>query len=67
MSTVLSQPQSAYRVYLDDYKTELMINLRQSWDLARDKIKQVQGHQEHQYDPHTSEVTLKPCDHVMVC
>ena len=34
MSTVLSQPQSAYTVDLDDYKTELMTNLRQSWDLA---------------------------------
>ena len=32
-STVLSQPQSA-SLDLDDYKTELMTNLWQSWDLA---------------------------------
>ena len=65
-STVLSQPQSACTIDLDEYKTELMTNLRQSWDLAQDKIKQAQGHQKRQYDCHTSEVTLKPGDCVMI-
>ena len=66
MSTILSQPQSPYVVDRDDYQTELMLNMRQSWELARDRIQQAQQCQKPQYDWHASEVELRPGHRAMV-
>ena len=44
-STVLTSRKSLYAVDIDDYKSELMVNLSQAWKLAQGNIKIAQEHQ----------------------
>lgn len=65
-STVLTYERSPYTVDIDDYKSELMVNLSQAWKLARDNIKVAQKYQKIQYDKKTHKANLKVGDQVMV-
>ena len=65
-STVLTYQRSPCAVDIDDYKSELMVNLSRAWTLAQDNIKVAQRHQKTQYDKKTCDVNLKVGDRVMV-
>ena len=51
--TALNTPRTCYQVDLDDYKTDLVTNLTEAWQLARQNIKQAQRKQKQQYDRHS--------------
>ena len=65
-STVLTYERSPYAVDIDDYKSELMVNLSQAWKTARDNIKVAQANQQTQYNKKSRDVNLKVGDRVMV-
>ena len=65
-STVLTQSRSVYNVDPDDYKTELVVGLGESWRLAREHIEKAQDSQKRHYDAGRAEVDLKVGERVMV-
>ena len=65
-STVLTSQRNPYTIDIDDYKSELAVNLSQTWKLAQDNIKVAQKRQKIQYDKKTHDVSLKVGDRVMV-
>ena len=65
-STVLTSRKSLYAVDIDDYKSELIVNLSQAWKLAQGNIKIAQEHQKSQYDKKSRDVNLEVGDRVMV-
>ena len=65
-TTVLTQTRSIYNVDPDDYKTELVLGLAESWRLARENIGKAQEVQKRKYDSGRAEVDLKIGERVMV-
>ena len=63
---VLSQPQTAYQVDMDDYKSELIANMSDAWELACKNIESAQSKQKIKYDKHSRTCPLKIGDRVMV-
>ena len=46
----LTQPRTCYQVDIDDFKTDLVCNLSEAWELARQNISQSQKKQKQHYD-----------------
>ena len=46
----LTQPRTCYQVDIDDFKTDLVCNLSDAWELARQNICQAQKKQKQHYD-----------------
>jgi len=46
----LTQPRTCYQVDMDDFKTDLVCNLSEAWELARQNISQSQKKQKQHYD-----------------
>ena len=64
--TVLLQPKTAYQVDMDDYKSELIANMSDAWELAYKNIESAQSKQKVKYDKHSRTCPLKIGDRVMV-
>ena len=56
--TAFTQPLTPYLVDVDDYKTELMVGLTESWKHARQCIGQAQAKQKKYYDKHPRSKTV---------
>ena len=64
--TLLEQSRTTYLVDLDDYRTELVINLKKARELALKSIKEAQEKQRSQYDKQSSIQVYNIGDRVMV-
>ena len=62
----LSCPTSPYLVDLDDYKSELVRGLSDTWNIAKEHIQSAQNHQKVTYDRHTKQPCYQVGDRVMV-
>ena len=65
-ATALSQPTSPYQVDVEDYRTELVSQLSDAWELAHKNIKIAQSKQKLQHDKRSREVNIQKGDRVMV-
>ena len=63
---MLDYRRSPYAIDLDDYKSELMTHLSETWKLAQGNIKTAQTRQKSHYDKKAHDVNLKVGDRVMV-
>ena len=64
--TLLEQSRTTYLVDLDDYKTELSINLKKARELALQSVKEAQEKQKEQYDRQSRTQVYHIGDRVMV-
>ena len=64
--TLLEQSRTTYLVDLDDYKTELSINLKKARELALQSVKEAQEKQKEQYDRQSCTQLYHIGDRVMV-
>ena len=64
--TLLEQSHTTYLVDLDDYRTELVINVKKARELALNSIKEAQKKQRSQYDKQSRTQVYNIGDRVMV-
>ena len=64
--SVLSTKQTPYQVDIDDYKSELMFSLAESWQVAWDHIKKSQCKQKKSYNKRAKTRAIRVGDRVMV-
>ena len=62
----LTQPQTCYQVDIDDFKTDLVCNFSEAWELARHNISQSQKKQKQHYDKGTRPKDYHVADRVFV-
>ena len=62
----LTQPRTCYQVDIDDFKTDLVCNLSEAWELARHNISQSQKKQKQHYDKGTRPKDYHVGDRVFV-
>ena len=62
----LSTVRTAYQVDIDDYKSELVYGLSESWKIAQEQIKKAQKRQKRQYDHRARPKDIRVGDRVMV-
>ena len=62
----LSTVRTEYQVDIDDYKSELVYGLSESWKIAREQIKKAQKRQKRQYDRRARPKDIRVGDRVMV-
>ena len=64
--TAFIRPWSPYLIDLDDYRTELIVGLSESWKQAKQNVCKAQAKQKKYYDHHSKEMDFKIEDRVMV-
>ena len=63
---MLNTPRTCYQVDLEDYKTDLVANFSEAWQLARQNVQQAQKKQKQYYDQKTKEPQYRVGDRVFV-
>ena len=66
IESALSIKRTPYQVDIDDYKSELVFNLAEAWQSAREHIQKSQRRQKKNYDKHVKARAIRIGDRVMV-